>query len=132
MAALHVRNTGIPLPKGLILISPWLDLTLGKTLKSPALATDFLVSFSKANPDLVATLLPPDLLPNNPLVSPISQELHKLPPQLVFAGTGEVLLPDSSAWVTKSRKAGNKVDFILGEGEMHTYGQAPCIYFVMC
>jgi epsilon-lactone hydrolase len=84
------------------------------------MSTDFLVTFKDANPGIVQALLPPDIKPDDPQVSPLFDDLSSLPPQLVFAGTAEVLLPDSVSWVKKSLDAGNKVRFICGKGEMHT------------
>jgi len=121
MGALHARAKGAPLPAGMVLISPWLDLTLKDTVDSPAISTDFLMNFKTANPVIVDTLLPADIKPEDPRVSPVFDNLESLPPQLVFAGTAEVLLPDSETWVRRSREAGNEVDYVRGKGEMHTY-----------
>jgi acetyl esterase/lipase len=120
MSALNARKRHMLLPCGMVLISPWLDLTLNETLISPAMATDFLVSFKDANPGIVNALLPSDIKPGDPGVSPIFDDLTSLPPQLVLAGTAEVLLPDSINWARKSREAGNEVELILGKGQMHT------------
>jgi len=59
--------------------------------------------------------------PDDPRVSPVFDDLSNLPPQLVITGGAEVLLPDSEKWVQKSKNAGNKVEFIVGQGQMHTY-----------
>ncbi|KAH8802562.1 alpha/beta hydrolase fold-domain-containing protein [Xylogone sp. PMI_703] len=120
MTALHARKSGTPLPSAMVLISPWLDLTLSKTLSSPAMNTDFLINFRDANPGIVKQLLDKGMSPDDPLVSPIFDDLTGLPPQLVIAGTAEVLLSDSEDWAVKSRAAGNKVHYIKGWGEMHT------------
>lgn len=120
MSLLYCRAQNIKMPGGIILVSPWLDLTLNDTRWSPAMATDFLITFSKDNPMLVDKFLPPEIEPADFRVSPCFDDLHSLPPQLVFAGTAEVLLPDSCLWVRKSRAAGNDVQFVLGKGEMHT------------
>ena len=101
------------------MISPWVDLVMDRTLNSPAMATDYLITFKKDNPTLVAQFLPANIEPGNPLVSPLFDELQSLSPQLVFAGTAEVLLPDSIEWVRKSKAAGNLVDVVIEEGQMH-------------
>jgi acetyl esterase/lipase len=120
MSVLHAKRTKMPLPVSLVLISPWLDLTLNETLESPAIATDFLINFKSANPGIVQALLPAGFQPGDPQVSPLFDNLSSLPPQLVFAGTAEVLLPDAVSWVERSRAANNKVVFVRGQGEMHT------------
>lgn len=120
ISALQIKRLKYPKPSSLILISPWLDLTMNETLHSPAMTTDFLITFKDANPGIVNALLPPGMKPEDPRVSPLFDDLSSLPPQLVFAGTAEVLWPDSVSWVKTSLEAGNKVKFIRGEGEMHT------------
>ncbi|OCK77445.1 alpha/beta-hydrolase, partial [Lepidopterella palustris CBS 459.81] len=119
ISAIYARNTGLPKPAGLILLSPWLDLTHEQTLYSPAMKTDFLTTFTYANPMLVEHLLPEDMVASDPQISPIFDELHSLPPQIVFVGGAEVLLPDSKDWVMRSKAAGNAVEFVLEQGQVH-------------
>ncbi|KAH8754663.1 Alpha/Beta hydrolase protein [Hyaloscypha sp. PMI_1271] len=121
ISAIHARNTGLPQPAGLILLSPWLDLTHAQTLDSPAMRTDFLVTFSVANPMLVESLLPETMVATDPQISPVYDDLSTLPPQIVFAGGAEVLLPDAKDWVRRSREAGNTVQFVLDPGQVHMY-----------
>lgn len=119
MSALEIGRRNLPLPGGMLLISPWLDLVMESTLHSPAMATDFLVTFTKDNPELVKQFLPDGMSPADPRVSPIFDNLKGLPPQLVLAGTAEVLLPDSKEWTRRSLEAGNNVKFVLEQGQMH-------------
>jgi acetyl esterase/lipase len=81
--------------------------------------TDFLTTFSVANPMLVKSLLPENLTASDPKVSPIFDDLSSLPPQIVFASGAEVLLPDSIDWVRRSQAAGNSVEFVLDQGQVH-------------
>lgn len=120
MTTLNIKKLQRPSPGGMLLISPWLDLEMKDTLYHPAMATDFLITFTKDNPVLVNALLPLGMKPSDPRVSPVFDDLHNLPPQLVITGGAEVLLPDSEKWVQKSKAAGNKVEFIVGQGQMHT------------
>lgn len=119
MSALEIRRQGLSAPGGIILISPWVDLEMAHALHSPAMATDFLITFSQDNPILVNSFLPEGMKANDPRVSPVFDNLHSLPPQLILAGTAEVLLPDSLTWARRSKQAGNKVEFILERGQMH-------------
>jgi len=121
MTALNIKKLRGPSPGGLLLVSPWLDLEMKDTLHHPAMSTDFLITFTKDNPVLVDALLPHGMKPDDPRVSPVFDDLSNLPPQLVITGGAEVLLPDSEKWVQKSKNAGNKVEFIVGQGQMHTY-----------
>tara|TARA_R110002003_G_scaffold111_1_gene9416 strand:- start:16551 stop:16805 length:255 start_codon:yes stop_codon:yes gene_type:complete len=81
--------------------------------------TDFLVTFSTANPMLVERLLPEDMDASDPLISPVFDNLNSLPPQIVFVGSAEVLIPDSREWVRLSREAGNSVDYVEEWGQVH-------------
>lgn len=81
--------------------------------------TDFLITFTEANPMLVEELLPKGMNASDPLISPIHGDLRSLPRQIVFVGGAEVLLPDSKDWVAKSREAGNKVDYVVEPGQVH-------------
>lgn len=58
MSVLHARDSNKPVPGGIILFSPWLDLKMDATLHSPAMGTDFLITFTKDNPILVDAFLP--------------------------------------------------------------------------
>jgi monoterpene epsilon-lactone hydrolase len=128
ISAIHARDTHLPLPAGSILLSPWLDLTHDQTLDSPAMRTDFLITFNKANPMLVEQLLPEGMAASDPLISPTYGDLHSLPPQIVFVGGAEVLLPDSKDWVVKSRDAGNNVDYVVEPGQVHMSVVIPSVY----
>lgn len=68
---------------------------------------------------LVEYLLPDGLTASDPQISPVFDDLSSLPPQIVFAGTAEVLLPDSIEWVRRSQAAGNDVQFVLDQGQVH-------------
>jgi hypothetical protein len=73
MSVLHARNSNKPLPGGVILLSPLLDLQMDATLHSPAMAADFLITFAKDNPILVDAFLPEGMDPSDPQVSPSSR-----------------------------------------------------------
>lgn len=119
MTAIYLRNHKIPPPLGLVLISPWLDLSAKKTRYSPGQYTDFPINYSKTVDSQVRAFVPDSMAVDDPRVSPIFDDLHDLPPHLVYAGSAEVLLSDSEDWVKKSREAGNQVDYICEPGQMH-------------
>lgn len=68
---------------------------------------------------LVESLLPENVEASDPMISPIFDDLSLLPPQIIFAGGAEVLLPDARDWVRRSQEAGNHVEFILDQGQVH-------------
>ncbi|RFU26007.1 hypothetical protein B7463_g10332, partial [Scytalidium lignicola] len=121
MTAIHLRNHKISPPLGLVLISPWLDLSAQKTRYSPGQHTDFPINYSTSVDSQTRAFIPDGMSNDDPRVSPIFDDLHDLPQHLVFAGSAEVLLSDSEDWVKKAREAGNKVDYVCEPGQMHVY-----------
>jgi acetyl esterase/lipase len=89
--ALTLRDSGLPLPRALVLFSPFVDLTLAYLPPPPSgevmLTRPWLEECSQAY------LAGRD--PLDPLVSPIAADLRGLPPTLVQAGSDELLLGDS-------------------------------------
>jgi len=81
--------------------------------------TDFLMTFTQANPMLVEMLLPKNMAASDPQISPVFDDLRDLPPQIVCVGGAEVLLPDSNHWVQRSKEAGNSVEFVFEPGQIH-------------
>lgn len=86
------RNNGIEQPKELILLSPWLDLTLSNpqiedlALNDPVHDVDVLKE--------LATLYANDLPGNDASLSPIYADTRRLAPITVFIGTQDLFLAD--------------------------------------
>lgn len=102
--AQRLRDDGGELPAGIVLISPYLDLSLsGQTIQSkakldPMLSIDFLKRGGDAYRGEVACA--------DPLVSPLFGDLGGLPPMLIQCGTDEVLLDDTERLVDALAQAG--------------------------
>lgn len=124
MTSIYLRNEEMPAPLGLVLISPWLDLSAKKTRYSPAQYTDFPINYGVSVDSQTRAFVPDDMSTADPRVSPLFDDLHNLPPHLVFAGSSEVLLTDSEDWVKKSREAGNQVTYVCEPGQMHVLVQS--------
>jgi acetyl esterase/lipase len=91
--AVAIRDAGLPPPGRLVLMSPWLDLTLsGESVASRAASDPLLSRESLAR---WAGLYARDRELNDPGCSPLFADLDGLPPILVQVGTDEVLLADS-------------------------------------
>ena len=117
-----VQNN-IKLPKGLILLSPWVDLTMSNPdiqkyiKKDPLLHVDTLLSDAKSwagNADL-----------SDWKVSPLYGEMKNLPEVLLFSGTRELLYPDIALLAEKLRKANVKTGFEIGKNLNHVYPAFP-------
>jgi cation diffusion facilitator CzcD-associated flavoprotein CzcO/acetyl esterase/lipase len=104
-AVLRLRAAGDPLPAGLVLISPWLDLALtGESITGQAgvdavLREPWLRGCARAYRR--------DRSPADPLFA----DLAGLPPTLVLAGERELLVSDSDRFVERARSAGLEVTY---------------------
>jgi len=90
---LALRERQLPLPRALVLLSPWTDLTLsGESHASKAAADPMLkrswLAFGAAR---YAGALPLD----DPRLSPLFADLSGLPPMLIQVGSEEILLSDA-------------------------------------
>jgi epsilon-lactone hydrolase len=88
--ALRLRELALPLPRALILFSPWTDLGLGHLLLE---ADEVLLTQPWLREGARAYLGTQDA--GHPLASPVVAQLHGLPPTLIQVGTDEILLDDS-------------------------------------
>jgi monoterpene epsilon-lactone hydrolase len=80
-------------PAGLMLLSPWLDLTLSSECYDTNAATDHY--FSRAAAAEAAELYLQGMAARNPLASPLLGELGGFPPTFISIGKGEVLADDA-------------------------------------
>lgn len=120
---LWLRDKGMPLPAGMIVMSPWADLTCsGKSheynyTKDPQFGNtkDTMLHHSsyigKANPE-------------NPYLSPVFGSFETFPPVLIQAGSYEVLLSDSLRVAGKIKKADGKVRLSVYDGMFHVFQMA--------
>lgn len=100
--AVRLKELGMPLPGGLIAISPWSDLTAsGKSYqknreKDPTMQEARLRFYAECYTDE----------PTNPLVSPLFADLNGMPPSLIFVGGDEIMLDDAALLHQKLLDAG--------------------------
>ncbi len=107
VTAIALRDAGMALPAGLVLLSPWTDLTSsGKSMGSRAERDRILtvLGISKAAETFAAGRRLSD-----PLLSPLFAELAGLPPMLIQVGDDELLLDDSTRFAAAARKVGVSV-----------------------
>lgn len=104
VTAIALRDAGVVPPAGLVLLSPWTDMSSsGKSMGSRAERDRILtvLGISKAAETFAAGRKLAD-----PLLSPLFADLTGLPPMLVQVGDDELLLDDSTRLVAAARKAG--------------------------
>ena len=85
------KEKGLPLPAGLIGISPWTDLTASGSSYEENRERD--PSMTRERLDLFASCYTE--CRDNPLVSPVFGDLTGFPPSLLFVGGDEIMLDDS-------------------------------------
>jgi epsilon-lactone hydrolase len=121
--AQHLVEEDSPLPVRLILIAPWLDLTLGNPalpaleetepcLNAPALR---IAGMRWANGDD----------PSAPLLSPMFGRLDRLPPTDIYVGTRDIFLADARDLARRGAAAGVEINLHVEEGAVHVYPLTP-------
>ncbi|MFC5007421.1 alpha/beta hydrolase [Dactylosporangium cerinum] len=116
---LRARDSGLPLPAALMLISPWVDLTVSnETFESNRENEEF---FYKEVVSYLASAYLAGASPTEASVSPLYADLSGLPPMYIQVGGHETLLGESLEFEQKARKAG--VDVRLDEfpEQLHTF-----------
>lgn len=121
--AQRLGSIGLEQPSHLILISPWVDVTLGNPLVDDYEANDpMLASYGLRK---LGSLWSRGIDGNDPLVSPINGEVRCLRNVMVFAGTRELLFPDAKLLYDRIAAAGIHADFHEGRGLNHNFPLYP-------
>jgi epsilon-lactone hydrolase len=118
--ALSLRDAGEPLPAGLVLLSPWTDLTLSGQSMITRKAQDPIFGNESGGPRYGLAYIGNELA-THPLISPLFGELHGLPPTLIHVGSDEILLDDSTRLAEKMEAAGVRVHLKIWEGMWHVF-----------
>ena len=114
---LKLKSLRLPLPCGLIGISPWTDLTgSGESYITnrdidPSMTPELLQFYAGCYTDD----------PRNPLCSPLFGDLTGLPPSLLFVGGDEVMLDDTRMLHQKLLDCGCKSQMIVAPERWHAY-----------
>lgn len=104
-------------PGGLILLSPWLDLTVTSSCYEANAATDQL--FSRASAEEAADLYLQGMTAREPLASPLLGSVAGFPPTFISIGAGEVLADDGRRFHAALRAAGVAADLAVVAGMDH-------------
>jgi acetyl esterase/lipase len=123
--AQHLRDTGRPQPARLVLVAPWLDVTMTHPRQAELERLDRML----ARPGLAEAgrLYAGDLDVRDPRVSPLFGDLAGLAPATVVVGTHDLLHPDALAFAERARAAGVEVDLVEGVGQQHVYPFIPLV-----
>lgn len=118
---LALRDDGLPLPAGAVLISPFTDFTLGgASMRSNGWRDPM---FSAKGMDQMGALYLRGTAADHPLVSPVYGDYRGLPPILAHVGSTELLLDDTKRVGRKARAQG--VDF-----EVEVWADVPHVWHI--
>ncbi|WP_237707844.1 alpha/beta hydrolase [Hoyosella subflava] len=115
-ALLRIRDAGMPLPAGAVLLSPWLDLTLDQLADRPDPMLQ--VSWLRKCAELyvgskdVAGAITSEL-------DPLTTDISRLPALLIHVGSDEILFNDSERLAEHARTAGIPVEYRVFDGLWH-------------
>lgn len=118
--AMYLRDHGISLPKCLVLMSPWTDLTASGESYKTNFTKDPLFGNTKES------MIYSDAYygkhdPKNPYISPLFGNYEGLPPMLFQVGSIEMLLDDSVQVAKKAEEANVLVELSIYEGMYHVF-----------
>lgn len=120
---MYLRDHGMPVPCGIVAMSPWTDLTasgesyetnyekdplFGNTRESMIYLDDYAGTHNKTEA----------------YISPLFGDFHEFPPMLIQVGSLEMLLSDSVSVAEKARGQGIKVRLSVYEGMFHVFQMA--------
>lgn len=118
-----LKDRGIPLPAGIVAMSPWTDLTASGPSYDDNYEKDPL--FGNTRDSLIYSKdYIEDNDPQNPYISPLFGDFSGFPPMLIQAGSIEMLLSDSQLVAEKARRAGVEVRLTIYEEMFHLFQMA--------
>lgn len=118
--ALKIRDEGLPQVSGLILLSPFLDLTLSSESLRYNRKHDALLSIETLEAG-IDYYVPKFMDTADPAISPVFADLSGLPPILVQVGSKEILLDDAQRFKEKAEQAGIDLTYKLYTGMWHNF-----------
>lgn len=121
LAALQqARDRGLPMPCGVVLLSPWVDLSL----QSWSVATASLLGTTVHTMEslaIYARFYLGGLSPVDPIASPMFGSFEDFPPTLIHASRGDILYDDAVRVAERMRDAGADLTVRLWSEETHVW-----------
>lgn len=117
---MYLRDNNEQLPDGLVLFSPWTDLTCsGETYETKA---KYDPMFSTNMPkDSANIYVPEDVKKTDPYVSPLYGNFTNLPRTLLLVGNNEILLDDSRLFAQKAEESGVDIEIDIWPSMFHDW-----------
>ena len=117
---LYAKDHALPLPAGIITMSPWTDVTLSGASYEENYTIDPLFGNSKENMLYQCSYIG-NADKKDPYLSPLFGNFEGFPPILMQVGAYEVLLDDTRAAAKKARAEGVKVRCSVYDGMFHVF-----------
>lgn len=118
----RLRDAGLAMPNGMLLMSPWLDLTMSNPESAALAHRDPMLWYEGVK--IGGTIYAGEHDPKDPLVSPLYCGKEGLPPMLIQGGSEEVLAPDMRQFALECTEAGVDVTYDECVGGFHVYVMA--------
>jgi acetyl esterase/lipase len=122
--AMQAISTGVPKPAGLVLLSPWLDVTTSDPIQHEIEKVDPLLM--RPGLEAAGRWYAGALATDDPRVSPLYGQIAGLPPTLIFCGTHDILVADARRLAKRAAAEGTDVEYHEEPRLMHVY---PLMYF---
>jgi epsilon-lactone hydrolase len=122
--AMQAVSAGLAKPAALVLLSPWLDVTMTDPAQIELERVDPLLR--RAGPKAAGRWYAGAMSTTDPRVSPLYGEIAGLPPILMFCGTHDILLTDARRLAARAAAEGGDVEYHEEPGLMHVY---PLLFF---
>ncbi|WEV54317.1 alpha/beta hydrolase [Leuconostocaceae bacterium ESL0723] len=121
--AFKIRELGLPMPSHIVLMSPWLDVSLTNPEIPVYQEHDTILDANRLRTQ--GQLYAGDVAVTDPLVSPLYGDLSDLPPIDIFTGTADILYPDTEKFVEQAKKKGEPVYLHKFENQPHDFAVMP-------
>ena len=121
--ALYLRDHNLPLPKAMILLSPWLSMENSLPSRIQNRASDQILGEKnqRLNPEIMDSTYTRNQDLRDPYISPVYGDLSNLPPTLIVAGADEILLDDTLLFASREQIAGVNVQESIYPGMSHDW-----------
>ncbi|AKR56471.1 hypothetical protein XM25_11830 [Devosia sp. H5989] len=119
---LALREAGAEMPRAAVLLAPWTDLTVSSPSYERLRENDPII-----NPERLRRAgewYAGRRDPRDPMASPMFADLAGLPPMLIHAGGGEVMVDDSTLFAERAQAAGCKVTLKVWPELWHVFHHA--------
>ncbi len=119
----ELRDKNIPLPKKVVLMSPWMDVSMSNSKMKEVQPLDPLLSIGQLR--FQGRVFAGDWSTRDPILSPKYADLSGLPPVFIFSGTHDILHCDIEEYEKKAEEKGWPVTLYTYEKMDHVFCAYP-------